>query len=104
MDEDALELQRVEQLRAVGGPALDRVPLARARRGAVAARVEGEQPEAGVAEAVVDEAEVVAAEESAAELDHDWPVVGPGQLVVELDSLVDLRVRHAPSLTDSGSP
>ena len=103
VDEDALELQRVEQLRAVVGPALDRVPLARARRGAVAARVEREQPEAGVAKAVVDEAEVVPAEEAAAELDHHGPVVGPGQLVVELDSLVDLRVRHAPSLTDSGA-
>ena len=47
VDEDAVELERVEQLRAVVGPALDRVPLARARRGAVAARVEREQPEAG---------------------------------------------------------
>ena len=54
-----------------------------------------------LAEAVVDEAEVVPAEEAAAELDHDRPVLGPGQLVVELDSLVDLRVRHA-SASSSG--
>ena len=94
MDEDALEEERVEQLGAVLGPAFDRVPLARARGGAVAAGVEGEEPKAALAKPVVDEAEVVTAEETAAELDHDRAVLGPRQLVVELDPLVDLGVRH----------
>ena len=95
MDEHALETQRVEQLGAVVRPALDRVPLARARRGAVATSVEREQAEAVRAKAVVDEAEVVPAEETAAELEHDQAVLRPGQLVVELDTVVDPCVRHA---------
>ena len=97
VDEDAVERQRVEELRAVVGPALDRVPLPRAGRCPVAPRVEREQPEPALAEAVVHEAEVVASEEASAELDHDRPVVGPGQLVVQLDPVVDLRVRHSPA-------
>ena len=67
VDERALEPDCVEQRRRVARPALDRVRLARVVGGAVSARVEGEQPEA-LAEAVVDEAEVVAAEEPTAEL------------------------------------
>ncbi len=102
--EDALERQRVEELRAVVGPALDRVPLARARRGAVAPRVEREQPVPVLAEPVVDEPEVVAAEEPAAELDHDRAVLGPRQLVVEVDSLVDPRVRHPALLGLTARP
>jgi hypothetical protein len=58
------------------------------------ARVEGEQPEAGVAKAVVDEAEVVPAEEAAAELEDDGAVLGAAELVVEADAVVDLGVGH----------
>ena len=51
--------------------------------GAVAARVEREQAVALLPKAVVDEAEVVPAEQPAAELEHDGAVLRPGQLVVE---------------------
>ena len=44
-------------------------------RGAVAAGVEREQAEA-LAEAVVDEPEVVPPEEPAAELEDDWSILG----------------------------
>jgi predicted ABC-type transport system involved in lysophospholipase L1 biosynthesis ATPase subunit len=91
--ENSVEADRVEQTGRVGRPALDRVRLARVVRGPVAARGEREQPEV-LAEAVVDEPEVVAAEEPAAELEDDRCVVGAGELVVETDSVLDLRVRH----------
>jgi hypothetical protein len=46
-------------------------------------------------EAVVDEAEVVAPEEAAAELEDDGRVLRAGQLVVEPDAAADLDVGHA---------
>ena len=75
-------------------PPFDRVLLAWMIRRAVTARVEREQAEA-LAELVVDEAEVVASEESAAELEDDGRVLGSGQLVVEPDAVVDKGVGHA---------
>ena len=89
--EDGVEADCGEQRSAVLGPPFDRVPLAWLGRGAVAARVEREQPER-LAEAVVDETEVVPAEEPAAELEDDRRVLRAGQLVVEPDAAVDLRV------------
>ena len=44
---------------------------------------------------VVDEAEVVTAEQTAAELEDDRRVLGAGQLVVEPDAVIDVGVRHA---------
>src|SRR5205809_5197905 len=80
--------------RSVAGPAFDRVRLTRMGRGSVAAGVEREQAEA-LAEAVVDEAEVVAPEQPAPELEDHGCVVGPRQLVVEPNPVLDLRVRHS---------
>src|SRR5262249_27121975 len=66
----------------------------RAGRRAVPAGIEGQQPEATVAEAVVDEPEVVASEQPAAELEDDRAVVRARQLVVELDLAIDQCVGH----------
>src|SRR3989442_15701518 len=69
-------------------------------RGAVAAGVEREQAEA-LAEAVVDEPEVVASEEPAAELEDDRSILGPRQLVVDPGPVLDLRVGHCLLLLDN---
>src|SRR6185437_14086781 len=84
-------------------PALDRVALARRSRGPVAARVEREEPEA-LAEAVVDETEVVSAEQPAAELEDGRRVLGPGQLVVQPDTWGDVSERHEPDPSASSRP
>ena len=83
VDEHAVEAEGVEQQRALIGPVLDGVLRVGAVGAAVARGVEREQLEAALAEAVVDEAEVVAAEQRAAELHHDRTVLGAGQLVVD---------------------
>jgi hypothetical protein len=94
VDEDRVETDGVEQAGRVVRPAFDRVLLAGMIRGAVPAGVEREQAEA-LPEAVVDEAEVVASEESAAELEDDGRVLGSGQFVVEPDAVVDQGVGRA---------
>jgi hypothetical protein len=54
---------------------------------------EGQQPEA-LAEAVVDEPEVVPAEQAAAELDDHRRVLGAGELVIEPDAVAGLSEGH----------
>jgi hypothetical protein len=71
--ERAVDTYSIEQRGPVGRPPFDRVLLARRARGAVAAGIEGEEAEAALAEPVIDEAEVVAAEEAAAELEDTSP-------------------------------
>ena len=95
MDEHPVQANCIEQPGPVPRPALDRELLVGMVGGAVATRVEGEQTEARVAEAVVHGTEVVASEQAAAELDHDRPVVRSAQLVVDPQSVIQLRVRHA---------
>jgi hypothetical protein len=102
VDEHAVEAERIQQGGRVVRPAFDRVLLAWVIRRAVAARVEREQSEA-LSEPVVDEAEVVPSEEPAAELEDDGRVLGPGQLVVEPDAVVDQGVGRAGLLArDAG--
>ena len=99
--EHTVEAERVEQGRTVVGPALDRELLVRVVGGAVAARVEGQEAEAGLLEALVHEAEVVTAEQPAAELEDRGTVLGPEELVVETGLVGDPGVRHGRRKSDT---
>ena len=80
---DAVEAKRVEEECALIGPLLDGVLLVRTIRPAVARRVEREQTKAALAEAVVDETEVVAAKQRATKLHHDRTVLWSSQFVID---------------------
>ncbi|MER3426089.1 MAG: hypothetical protein C4299_02660 [Thermoleophilia bacterium] len=56
--------------------------------------VEGEKAKAVLSEAVAHEAEVVSPKQAASELEDDWPVLEPAQLVVQADAVLDLNVGH----------
>ena len=80
--ERPLDPELVEQPDRLVGPALDRVGLDRLVGSPVAARVVAQQAEP-LAEAVVDGCEVLAAEQRAAELEDERPVLGARELVVD---------------------